>query len=562
MGTEEQIEKLIQAFANDGYDVDRKTGVQVYQENIGITAVHGTATIGKTGHRKKAFYLEGSPYTMGYLMGLLAEPHISRMCEEFNEKVIFDFVGVDLPPELERIIGELLKEIVALMSLSIPHDLPAGLKDELHGLLDGCRAANPRTRVSREDLGVLNYGIDGLLAFVYTGLHPTGKVLPPLLQPKQLRVPMMCNGFSIAGEAVEGGGHFMGRDFMFPTADVFQDTACHIIRQPTDGLPTVSVAAPGMVGSITALNINGVGGGVNMEPSGACDPSRPGINSLLLVRHSVEHGATCEDAIALMVAAHRGVAWAYLLADGNTGKACVVEAGRFGTTPEFLAYPPKEILPYLPDQSFLAAHPTTEFRNGLMVRRSDTRIPSDYLQLNPGLFQKLGKAYDPAAFAPDGFLDHTWKERNCPDAYYFAPQRELSDDVVLLSNHFLIPEMRLTAMKHWTNEVAKRNWDDIQWRYDELCHRLVTAMRQGPVTRQKARALIDFLNPAGDFPGYYNPAAKPLDQVQVHGAVSLLDLKERSIESHFGYYADSWVKVTLPRYVASSSLPDGAFVGR
>lgn len=549
METDERIQRLIQAFGTDGYNVDRNAGVKVYQDSIGMAAVHRTATIGKTGRHKKAFYLEGLPFTMGYLMGLLAEIEVSRMCEEFNEKLIFAFIGVDLPPGLERTLGELLKEVVALMSLSIPQDLPPGIKDELHGLLQGCRAANTKTRVSKEGLDVLNYGIDGLLAFVYTGLHPTGRALPPLLQPKHLRVPFMCNGFSIAGPAVEGGGHFMGRDFMFPTADVFQDTACHIIRLPSQGMPTVSVASPGIVGSITALNLNGVGGGVDMEPSGACDPSRPGINSLLLVRHSIEHGVTCEDAVAAMGAVHRGVAWGYILADGRTGKACVVEAGRSGATPEFLSYPPREMLSYLPDQPFLNAHPTTEFRNGLMVRWSNTRIPSDYQQFNPALFQKLGKTYDSASFDPDGFIDRTWKERNCPDAYYFAPQRGLSEQAVLLSNHFLIPEMRMTAMKHWTNEVARRNWDDIQWRYDELCHRLVAAIQQEPVTRQRARDLIDFLDPSGDFPGYYNPDNKPLDQVQVHGSVSLLDLKECSIESHFGYYADDWVKITLPNYI-------------
>jgi hypothetical protein len=550
MATDERIQRLIQAFATDGYDVDPNAGVRVYEGNVGIAAPHRTATIGKTGRHKKAFYIEGPPYTMGYLMALLAEPDISRMCEDFNEKVIFDFIGVDLPDDLERILGELLKDIVALMSLSIKQDLPLGVKGELRGLLDGSRAVNPKTRVSEEGLEVLNYGIDGLLAFLYTGLHPTGKPLPPLLKPKHLRIPLMCNGFSIAGQAVEGGGHFMGRDFMFPTADVFQDTASYIIHRPSEGLPTVSVAAPGMVGSITALNSNGVGAGVDIEPSGACNPSRPGLNSLLLVRHSVEHGATCEDAVTVMEGVHRGVSWAYILADGSSGRACVVEAGRSGTTPQFLSYPPQELLPHLPNQSFLNAHPTTEFRNGLMVRWSDTRIPSEYLKFNRDLFQKLGKTYDPASFEPDGFIDHTWKERNCPEAFYFAPQRELSEQAVLLSNHFLIPEMRLTAMNHWTNEVAKRNWDDIQWRYDELSHRLVTAIRQGAVTRQKARELIDFLDPSGDFPCYYNSDNKPLDQVQVHGSVSLLDLKDCSIESHFGYSADEWVKITLPNYTA------------
>jgi hypothetical protein len=549
MGTDPRVQRAIQAFDLDGYDVDPATGVILQRGGVGVVAVHRTATIGRSTRRKKAFYLEGSPYTMGYLMGLLAEHDVSRMCEEFNEKIIFDFIGVDLPSGLERILGELLEEIVALLASSIPRDLPPAIKDELKGVEDGCRSANGRTRVSADALGVLNYGIDGLLAFVYTGLHPTGRRLLPVLKPKHFRVPLMCNGFSIAGQSVEGVGHLMGRDFMFPTADVFQDTACHIVRVPADGLPTVSVAAPGMVGSITALNSNGVAAGVDMEPSGACDPGRPGLNSLLLVRHAVEHGATCDDAVAVMEAAHRGVSWGYIVADGSTGKACVVEAGLSASSPNFLAYPPHDILQHLPDRAFFAAHPTTEYRDGLMVRWSDTRVPPEYLDFNPGLFQAMGKPYDPAAFGPDGYVDPTWKANNCPGATYFAPQRETRDDVVLLSNHFLIPEMRLTAMTHWTNDVAARNWDDIQWRYDELHHRIAAAIEQGPVTREQARALIDFLDPAGDFPAYYNPKGEDLHDVQVHGSVSLLDLVERSIESHYGFYADDWVGITLARFV-------------
>jgi hypothetical protein len=549
MATDEHVQRLIQAFIADGYDVDPVAGVKAYQGSIGITAVHRTATIGRSARRKKAFYLEGTPYAMGYLMGLLAEDDVSRMCEQFNERIIFDFIGVDLPDGLERVLGELLEDIVGLLAKSIPRDLPQAIKDELRGLRDGCRKANAKTRVSKDNLGVLNCGIDGLLAFVYTGLQPTRKPLLPIIKPTHFRVPLMCNGFSIAGDSVEGGGHLMGRDFMFPTADVFQDTACHIVRVPADGLPTVSVAAPGMVGSITALNSNGVASGVDMEPSGACDPGRPGLNSLLLVRHAVEHGASCDDAVAAMEAAHRGVSWGYIVADGSTGKACVVEAGLSASTPNFLAYPPHDMLPHLPDQAFFAAHPTTEYRNGLMVRWSDTLVPAEYLDFNPALFQAMGKPYDPAAFRPDGYVDPNWKAANCPGAYFFAPQRETSSDVVLLSNHFLVPEMRLTAMKRWTNEVAGRNWDDIQWRYDELYHRIAAAIQQGPVTRQQARALIDFLDPAGDFPTYYNPKGEDLHDVQVHGSVSLLDLVERSIESHFGYYADNWVGITLPRFV-------------
>jgi hypothetical protein len=163
MTTDGRIQRLIEAFASDEYDVGPLVGVKVHNDSIGIAAVHRTATIGTTGQRKKVFYLEAPPRTMGYLIGYLAEPDISRMCEEFSEKVILASREIDLPPTLATAIGTLLKDITALVSLTIPPDLLAGIKDEVRGLLEGCHAAKRSTKVSKKGLVVLNYGVDGLL---------------------------------------------------------------------------------------------------------------------------------------------------------------------------------------------------------------------------------------------------------------------------------------------------------------------------------------------------------------------------------------------------------------
>ena len=128
METGGRIARLIEAFAADGYDVDRQTGVQVHEGNIGIAA------FGHSGSRKKAFYLEGSPYRMGYLMGSLAEPDISRMCEEFNKRVVFDFLDIHLPKELEEILGELLKIPLLAIEVEFPKQRATKLLDHGHRL--------------------------------------------------------------------------------------------------------------------------------------------------------------------------------------------------------------------------------------------------------------------------------------------------------------------------------------------------------------------------------------------------------------------------------------------
>ena len=37
--------------------------------------------------------------------------------------------------------------------------------------------------------------------------------------------------------------------------------------------------------------------------------------------------------------------------------------------------------------------------------------------------------------------------------------------------------------------------------------------------------------------------------IQIEGSVSLMDLEEKTIHSHHGYYCDGWVTVHLEEYV-------------
>ena len=49
--------------------------------------------------------------------------------------------------------------------------------------------------------------------------------------------------------------------------------------------------------SIVALNDRGVAMGVNMLPAHLCNPERPGLNSLVLVRDTIEHASTADEAV-------------------------------------------------------------------------------------------------------------------------------------------------------------------------------------------------------------------------------------------------------------------------
>jgi hypothetical protein len=580
-----RINRLIAAFQQDGFQVsDPDPGpgkeVVIYHDKIGIRATHQTATIGTTGEKKKAFYVEGDHYEMGYLMGQLAEPEIASMCKDFTKLVALAFVGADIKKirPLKWLAGLILEIFAYWFAGNIYPDVPARYKRELEGVFEGCqaraRADGRDTEVSWADLWVMNFGIDALLSFVYTGgsspiatqfrqldAQPTAGKKPRglwKLVPKLLSMPMMCNAFAVFGEDY----HYFGRDFMFATAGIFEQTACMVVQNPEPlqppeategGLPFVRMTAPGIIGSIAGLNIHGVGVGVDMAPSGNCDPGRAGLNSLLLARNSIEYGRTCGEAVDIMANSRRGVSWNYILADGTSQKACVVEAAATTSALDPLTFPSAELKACLPDQAFLETHPhpATENRNGMMIRWNGYEYPQAYLDFNSKLFEASGKRYDPAQFSQSSASGTPWKDKKCPSFRYFQPLGETRPNLVVVTNSYIIPEMRLTAMYEWTAQLAQGNADDIQWRYDELNRRLVATLDKngGRMSYEEARKIIDFLAPDGDFPDYYNAKRQPLSEVPIGGSVSLMDLKNKTMESHYGFHADEWVKISLPNYL-------------
>ena len=73
------------------------------------------------------------------------------------------------------------------------------------------------------------------------------------------------------------------------------------------------------VGSVTAMNAAGVAMGVDVLRSGDTRPASPGINSVLLVRHTAHQATSTEMAIDVVVNSARGVSWLYPICDISGG---------------------------------------------------------------------------------------------------------------------------------------------------------------------------------------------------------------------------------------------------
>lgn len=574
-------EELTRAFDADGFAIEK---VITHQGARGVLAKSRTAVIYDTQKPKQAIYVEGTAYQMGYLIGQLVPEDVHKMSTDFVENIVPAFINEHTTPDEGKFIKELLACIMVDYCnhiYTVHPDLPISMLQEMQGLVDGCKDTG--MQVDYHAIFALNAGVDCLCSFIYgfpelesfreekgTSPRVLAAEIPGLvvrrsharslgrITREHFRIPISCNAFSVFGDLTEGGSHFFGRDFMFPTADVYQFCACPIIYNPdsedgTPQFPLVSMTAPGIVGSIAAMNTEEMGMGVDMGCSILCDFRRPGLNSLLMVRHCIQGASSAEQAVDLIAAAQRGVSWLYPIADGKNDRAAFVEAGKTMPQPiDYLSYPPDEIKGLLP--------PASEFqtdRNGIMVRWNNYRYPEPFLKYNPALFRHFKKPYRKKYFTPCGYIDKTWTDTANPESYYYAPQRACLDSLIVITNSLITPEMRTVAMHPWSNELAKPHLSDSQWRFDELTHELLEAVGScgnsgpGKISFGKARDIINFLNPGGKFPAYYanNPRSSDGNAAVIEGSVSLFDLTHLKMTSHYGYYPDEWITINLAAYV-------------
>jgi hypothetical protein len=608
-GIQARLDKVVAAFQADGFVVQShpdplapgtRLNYCLHKDHIGVSAAYSCSSPDTVTKTKLAYYVEGDHATMGWLLGFMAEPEVARMTTEYRAKAIGAFIDPKARESgLMKDIEKVLLDIVSEWVVKMKDDIPDEFHKEITGLYEGCRAANEGTKVTEKDLWELNAGSDAILAHAYTG-----ELFARVTSPRFLRVPLHCNSFAAPGD---GNRRFFGRDYIFPTADVFQDVACMIVYRPDPAgadapYGFVSQTAPGIIGSIAAVNARGVAIGINMTASRLCNPHRPGFNGLLLSRYCMERADSTRAAVKLVIDAQRGVSWLYPVGDA-AGDACIVEAGQRLEDSErfpyldFISHYYRRRLPRLPYiRGMQEKYGNPPPLHGAVVRTAGYTYPTEYMEdWNKGLwkafdrnvFEKLldlvidgagiiaavvtgkwksaiprlrklvmelvvGAPYFPSYFGPRSYIDSSWKDAHCPGPFYFAPQRESGPDILVATNNFISPEMRLVGMNTWTAIVARTWYDDFQWRYDELNKEVLDALDASPkgLDDKTAWSLINFLTPKGPFRAFYDPdLSHRWQEVQVHGSVNLCDLTARKIKSLYGYYGDDPVTITLPAYL-------------
>jgi len=272
--------------------------------------------------------LSGEPYARGRQHGEALGERVRYLRHRVIDDIVFGkgramgtaFLGV-------------LYGVLARMHPNIPREL----REEMRGIADGAR-------VPYRDVLLLNCFDDVLHALIQ--LNP---VLAPLLHHRFVK-PVLgwlgspptpaptpgfaCSAFALTGRASATGAPIHGRNLDYVVHDGFVDPDGIVPRElrqhvvvfvvrPSRGQPFASIAWPGFVGLVTALNADGL--------SLACLTSTVGRETangtplLLLYRAISQYASTLDEVEWLLRGARRTIGNNLTAASGPANSACSFE---------------------------------------------------------------------------------------------------------------------------------------------------------------------------------------------------------------------------------------------
>lgn len=259
-------------------------------------------TLGKSWFEQRTgrsmLYVEGDPFTIGYTNAALTNDLL-----EAQERELIDNVRAILP-------GTLALYSTALLVLVHNRNLPDFVTDEyrmeIRGLADAS-TNDPYPEFGNRYHRILNY-------------HAAHDISHWVLDTPALG----CTSFAAAGSHTRDGHLLVGRNFDWESGDHFDTNKVIALYRPTKGHAFLSVSWPGMAGAVTGLNDQKIYCSINGAHSADMGLG-VGTPVSLVVREVLQYAATLADATKRIRNAKVFVADSFLLADGKTGEAIVVE---------------------------------------------------------------------------------------------------------------------------------------------------------------------------------------------------------------------------------------------
>ncbi len=282
----------------------------------------GRRTFGRSwlaeSHGIRRLYLEGDPFEIGLANAKLTGDLIIEI-EESLLRTLRQYV----PSYAAR---WLIGQIVLLRNRTLPRHVPEEYKTEVLGLSRGFE--DRHAEIAPLYHRMLNYHAahDIGHAFENTSLATTSAVEDSSVTIRRAAGGDSlagCTGFAAWGRHVRDGHVLVGRNCDLEAGPTFDVNKIVTLFRPREGNAFLSVSWAGWLGAVTGLNEKRLF--VSINASHADDGRRIGTPVSFVVRRALQYASGITEAVEIIERAEMFVSEAFLVADGNAGRAVIVE---------------------------------------------------------------------------------------------------------------------------------------------------------------------------------------------------------------------------------------------
>jgi isopenicillin-N N-acyltransferase like protein len=244
-------------------------------------------------------YLKGAPFDLGYSSGVLLQPQIHTLENEFI-KMVHGYV----PNEWTL---NVLKWYVIYRNRHLTDYIPAEYRMEILGATVGCPDAHPE--IGAYYNRILNYHAAHDVSYMM--------IDNPLVSRAG------CTSFGAWGPATSNGHLITGRNFDWEAAEVFSRDRVVIMCEPDHGIPFISLAWAGMAGVVSGMNRAGISVTVNGAPSNL--PRETATPVAIVARDILQKAHNLNETMNILRAAKVFVSTLWLIGSKSDGRFIVVE---------------------------------------------------------------------------------------------------------------------------------------------------------------------------------------------------------------------------------------------
>jgi isopenicillin-N N-acyltransferase like protein len=263
----------------------------------------------------QVLYLTGSAFEMGYANGVLTQDLIHQ-----QEKTILRLVHQVAPLAVARF---LLQAAVVYKNRHLYKYVPEAQRLEMLGLSRGCPDAHPRMGPQYNRIVSFHAAQD----ISYMLMHSRWAV-------------GACTAFGAWGDFTVDGHLLCGRNFDWEADPIFDRERVLVLCEPDEGIPFISLAWAGMVGSVSGMNREGLSVTVNGAPSRL--PSEMATPTCLVAREVLQYARTLSEATHIIAQSQVFVSGLFLVGSRHDGRFIVVEK-----TPELTAVRGSDATPWI-----------------------------------------------------------------------------------------------------------------------------------------------------------------------------------------------------------------------